>query len=73
MFAVVILSVIACLYYTKDVPDLFGIRRESKYAFGLGSLIGIPGLVLSNYDVGGFEMDNPLIFTWVCYRESKSR
>lgn len=60
-----ILAVLFCLYYTREVPDLFGIRSESKWAFGLACLFGVPGLVLSNYDVGGFEAANPLNFTWV--------
>lgn len=60
-----ILAVLRALYVTKDVPDLFGIRKESKVSYSLAFCFGIPGLVLSNYDVGGFEQMNPRNFSWV--------
>lgn len=53
------------LYLNRNVPDPTGLRRDTRLAATWAILLGVPGLLLQQLDVGGFSTENPQRFDFV--------
>ena len=53
------------LYLYREIPDSYGLHRESVISISVTGIVIVPSLFLLRFDIGGFREQSPVLFSWV--------